>query len=61
MSTKDPIDVVPKHEKRWLRYDFSAVETHELSLEMANKTQELQQVDAEKKSVPAGSKTGLTY
>lgn len=53
------VDLVPKHEKRWLRYDFSAVEVHDLSLEMANKTQELSQVDAEKKSVTSGFKNKI--
>ena len=47
-------EVVPKHEKRWLRYDFSAVEVHDLSMEMANKTQEISQVEAEKKSLTSG-------
>jgi hypothetical protein len=44
-------NILPKNEKRWLRYDFTAVEVHELSVEMANKIQELQSVEQEKKSV----------
>ena len=44
-------NILPKVEKRYLRYDFSAVEIHELSLEMANKTQQIQEVEQEKKSV----------
>lgn len=52
-------EVVPKHEKRYLRYDFSAVEIHELSLEMANKTQEMAQVTQEKKSVTSSFKSKL--
>lgn len=55
----DTTEVVPKHEKRWLRYDFSAVEIHDLSLEMANKTQEISQVQAEKKSVTSSFKSRL--
>lgn len=56
MSTTE---VVPKHEKRWLRYDFSAVEVHDLSMEMANKTQELNQVAQEKKSVTSSFKSKM--
>ena len=54
----DP-DPAPKHEKRWLRYDFTASEIHDLSLEMANKTQEYNQVEAEKKSVTSGFKNRM--
>ncbi len=45
------VATVPKIEKRWLRYDFEPDEVHQLSVEMANKVQELQQVEQEKKSV----------
>lgn len=37
-----------------MRYDFSAPEIHDLSMEMANKTQEISQVEAEKKSLTSG-------
>jgi hypothetical protein len=40
-----------KTEKRSLRYDFTAVETHELSLSLANKTKELCALEEEKSSV----------
>jgi phospholipid N-methyltransferase len=49
-DTKE-VATVPKIEKRWLRYDFEPDEVHQLSVEMANKVQELQQVEQEKKSV----------
>lgn len=38
-------------EKRTLRYDFTAVETHELSLQLANKDKEVKALMQEKKSV----------
>lgn len=44
-------NILPKIEKRYLRYDFSASEVHDLSVEMANKVQELGSVEQEKKSV----------
>lgn len=37
--------------KRSLRYDFTAVEIHDLSLELAKKTKELQSLTEEKKTV----------
>lgn len=44
-------DIIPKSEKRPLRYDFTAVEVHELSVQLANKTKELKSVEEEKKSI----------
>lgn len=44
-------DFLPKTERRSIRYDFSAVETHDLSLTLASKTKELQAVKEEKKTV----------
>lgn len=38
-------------EKRQLRYDFTAVETHELSLLLANKDKEIKALVQQKKSV----------
>jgi hypothetical protein len=38
------------HEKRYLRYDFSAVEVNDLSTELANKIQEQANIEAEKKA-----------
>lgn len=43
--------LVPTTEKRQLRYDFTAVEIHDLSIELANKTKELSSITEEKKSV----------
>jgi hypothetical protein len=43
-------NILPKVEKRYLRYDFSAVEVHELSVDMANKTQQIANTEQEKKS-----------
>jgi rRNA processing protein Krr1/Pno1 len=42
---------VPTTEKRSLRYDFTAVEIHDLSLALASKTKEVTQLTEEKKSV----------
>lgn len=41
------------HEKRSLRHDFTAVETHDLSLQLASKTKELASITEEKSSVSA--------
>lgn len=38
-------------EKRTLRYDFTAVEAHELSLQLGNKNKEVKALTQEKKSV----------
>jgi hypothetical protein len=38
-------------EKRTLRYDFTAVEVHDLSVQLANKTKEVVSLTEEKKSV----------
>lgn len=43
--------VVPQSERRNLRYDFTAVETHENSMRLANKTKELAAIAEEAKSV----------
>lgn len=43
--------VVPKSERRSLRYDFSAVETHDFALKLAGKTKELTSKTEEKKAV----------
>jgi hypothetical protein len=44
-------NILPKIEKRYLRYDFSAVEVHDLSMSMANKTQEFASIEGEKKAI----------
>jgi hypothetical protein len=53
--------VIPESERRNLRYDFSAVETHDMSLRLANKVKELDSVKEEAKSVAAqwSAKTGV--
>ena len=42
---------VPTTEKRSLRYDFTAIEVHDLSLALASQTKEVNQLTEEKKSV----------
>jgi hypothetical protein len=44
-------DIIPKSEKRPLKYDFTAVEVHDLSIQLAQKTKELQAVEEEKKAI----------
>lgn len=43
--------LLPHTEKRTLRYDFTAVETHELSVQLANETKKVVSLTEEKKSV----------
>ncbi len=43
--------VVPSLEKRTLRYDFTAVEVHDLSVQLANETRKVVSLTEEKKSV----------
>lgn len=44
-------EIIPKAEKRSLRYDFTASEIHDLSLQLAGKTKEYQSLTEEKKTV----------
>ncbi len=53
------MEVLKNSEKRWLRYDFSAPEIHDLSMDLANKTQQFQTVSDEKKSVSSQFKSRL--
>lgn len=45
------MELLPHTEKRTLRYDFTAVELHELSLQLANKNKEVKALVQKKKSV----------
>lgn len=45
------MELLPRTEKRTLRYDFTAVEIHELSLQLANKNKEVKSLVQKKKSV----------
>ena len=53
------MEVLNNSEKRWLRYDFTAPEIHDLSMDLANKTQQFQTVSDEKKSVSSQFKSRL--
>jgi predicted transposase YbfD/YdcC len=53
------MEILKNSEKRWLRYDFSAPEIHDLSMDLANKTQQFQTVSDEKKSVSSQFKSRL--
>lgn len=44
-------ELLPKTERRNLRYDFTAKETHDLSLELASATKKLAAIEEEKSSV----------
>lgn len=46
-------EILPKSERRSLRHDFTAVETVELSHQLAQKTKDLNALEEEKKSVTA--------
>lgn len=46
-----PEEIIPQTTQRQLRYDFTAVETHDMALKLANKKRELAAVEEEKKSV----------
>lgn len=45
------MELLPHAEKRTLRYDFTAVEIHDLSLQLANKNKEVKSLIQKKKSV----------
>lgn len=44
-------ELLPKTERRALRYDFTAKETHDLSMQLANETKKLSAIEEEKSSV----------
>lgn len=46
-------------ERRTLKYEFSAIETHELSLQLASKTKEKVALEEEKKSVASSYKARI--
>lgn len=45
------MELLPHTEKRTLRYDFTAVEIHDLSVQLANETKKVVSLTEEKKSV----------
>lgn len=45
------MELLPRTEKRTLRYDFTAVEVHDLSLQLANKNKEVKSLIQKKKAV----------
>lgn len=53
------MQVLKNSEERYLRYDFNATEIHDLSLNLANKTQERAAIEQEKKSVTSQYKSQL--
>lgn len=53
------MELLKNSEDRYLRYDFTAIEIHELSVRLANKTQEKSRVMEEKKSVTSQYKSKL--
>lgn len=46
-------------EERYLRYDFTATEIYELSLKLANKTQDKEKKESEKKSIVSQYKSEI--
>jgi hypothetical protein len=53
------MEVLKNVEDRYLRYDFTATEIYELSMKLANKTQDKSRVVEEKKSVTSQYKSQL--
>lgn len=47
----DPLGIHPQPVKRSLKYEFSAVEIHDMSLQLAAKTKERLSLEEEKKAV----------
>lgn len=45
------MELLPRTEKRTLRYDFTAIEVHDLSLQLANKNKEVKSLIQKKKAV----------
>jgi hypothetical protein len=53
------MEVLKNSEERYLRYDFTAVEVYDLSLKLANKTQDMASTENEKKSITSQLKSKL--
>lgn len=53
------MDFLKNSEERYLRYDFTAAEIHDLSLKLANKTQDKSRISEEKKSVVSQYKSQI--
>jgi len=53
------MEVLKNAEERYLRYDFTASEIHDLSLKLANKTQDKSRIAEEKKSVVSQYKSQI--
>jgi hypothetical protein len=53
------MEVLKNSEERYLRYDFTALEIHDLSLKLANKTQDKSRIAEEKKSVVSQYKSQI--
>ena len=53
------MEILKNAESRYLRYDFTASETHDLSMALANKTQAMASKRAEKKAISSQLKSEL--
>lgn len=53
------MEILKNSEERYLRYDFTASEVHDLSLKLANKTQDKSRVAEEKKSIVSQFKSQI--
>jgi hypothetical protein len=53
------MEVLKNSEERYLRYDFSAPEIYDLSMQLANKTQDKSRVAEEKKSIVSQYKSKI--
>lgn len=54
------MEVLKNSEERYLRYDFTASEVHDLSVKLANRTQEMAAKEAEKKSITSQITSDIT-
>ncbi len=53
------MEVLKNVEERYLRYDFTAVEIHDLSMKLANKIQDKSNIEDEKKSIVSQYKSQI--
>lgn len=53
------MEVLKNSEERYLRYDFTAPEIYDLSMKLANKTQDKERIESEKKSIVSQYKSQL--
>lgn len=53
------MEILKNSEERYLRYDFTAPEIYDLSMKLANKTQDKDRIESEKKSIVSQYKSQI--